>query len=193
MKFKETFYLACALLGIAAYYFWVEKPAEQEKAIQKEKESRVLAFEKDAVLKIELKRKDRAIVLEKNSSGSWDMLSPVHAKGDADAAASLLSKMESLKFTKAVSENPGDASDFGLKNPFLKVSLFLDNKIKKTINFGDDLPIGKGAYISVDDGPSVMMTESSRLSFDNSVYEMRDKSILKFDSEKVKKINVFKS
>jgi len=190
MKFKETFYLACLLVGIAAYYFGIEKPAEKEKILQQELSSNVLSFKKDDVQKIELKGNDSSILLAKAKSENWNLLEPVQAKGDLDAINLLLARMESLQFTRIVDEAPKDPELFGLKNPFLKTTLFLSDNNKKIINFGDNPPIGSGVYLSTSDSDRVLLSNDSRDDFIKSVYELRDKTVLSFNDKKLKKIKI---
>lgn len=190
MKFKETFYLACLLVGIATYYFGIEKPAEKEKISQQEFSSNVLPFKKDDVQKIELKGKDSSILLAKAMSENWYLQEPIEAKGDLDAIRLLLERMESLQFSRIVDETPKDTELFGLKSPFLKMTLFLSDNNKKIINFGDIHPMGSGFYISTNERDRVLLSNDSRDDFVKSVYELRDKTVLTFDDKKLKKIKI---
>ncbi len=190
MKFKETFYLACVLLVIAAYYFGIEKPAEKEDILKQEKNSNVLTFKKEAVQKIELKNRNASILLEKTKSSDWSMLRPVLAKGDTDAISSFLSGMGSLKFFRIVDESPKDTSIFGLNNPYLTVTIFLEENFKKTVNFGDIHPMGSGTYLSTSESDRVLLSINPREFFEKTVFDLRDKSVLNFNDKKLEKIKI---
>jgi hypothetical protein len=86
------------------------------------RDKRVLAFDRDKVDRIEIRRDDRLVNLVK-ANGEWRITSPVEARADFSAVEGLLSRLGSAQMTAVASEDPAQFATYGLTRPVAEVTL----------------------------------------------------------------------
>ncbi len=185
MKFKGTVWMAAAFLGIALYYYLVDVPAEKKQIEEKERAGKILLFETDRVEEFILGKKDSTLHLKRKSTNDWVLLEPVQAKADADTVSSFLSSLKAASFSRVVEDSAKDLSAYGLKDPSIKITLQLQEQGKKTLLIGDDHPMNKYLYVKRGDENKVLLAGDSRGVLDKSLFDFRDKDLLRFKDEEV--------
>ncbi len=188
MKFKGTVWMAAAFLGIVLYYYLVDIPAEKKQSQEKERAEKILLFETGQVEEFILGKKDETIHLKRKGPDDWELLKPVGAKADTHTASSFLSLLQSARFSRVVEDSAKDLSVYGLKEPSLKITLQLKEEGKKTLLVGDDHPMNQYLYVKLADETKVLLAAGNRKDFDKSLFDLRDKSLLKFKDEEVARI-----
>ncbi len=188
MKFKGTITLTIAFIGIVLYYFLIDVPTAERKKEDKIRSEKVLLFEPDDVDTFSIIKNKISITLKRSSTSEWQMTAPVNAKGDTAAASTYLSFLNNLSFTRVVDDSPKDLSIFGLNTPTLKISLSMKNGGAQGIRVGFDHPMGSKIYLARSDGNTVLSATVARNNLDRSVYDLRDKTILSFETSKVTKL-----
>jgi hypothetical protein len=188
MKFKGTITLTIAFIGIVLYYFLIDVPTAERKREDKIRSEKVLLFEPGDVDTFSIIKNKISITLKRSSTSEWQMTAPVNAKGDTAAASTYLSFLNNLSFTRVVDDSPKDLSIFGLNTPTLKISFSMKNGGTQGIRVGDDHPMGSKIYLARSDENTVLSATVARNNLDRSVYDLRDKTILSFETSKVTKL-----
>jgi hypothetical protein len=192
MKFQGSVLTAAVFLSLVLYYFFVDIPAEQREKDEKEQAEKILPLEMEKVIEFSLTGNGDPIILKRNSSHTWDLISPLSASGDATESEAFLSEIENLKKTRVVEENPKDLSIYGLSAPFLKIRFKFEDKTEETLLLGDESPMGGHLYFKRENNSTVMMAPASRSQFEKSTYNFRDKTLLNFSAGTIKRVKILR-
>jgi hypothetical protein len=185
MRFRSTFVLILLLVGLGAYVYWVEVPKSQEEA----KKKTILDFKPDDATGISLVYSDREIVMKK-SGQEWRLTKPLEAAADSTTVKNLVNAVAEAEVKKTF-DNASDLAQYGLDQPFVKVTVTLKDKELPTILVGKSTPVGYSAYAKKADEPQVLLTTSAfRSGMDKKVKDLRDKTVLNFADEDVQKIEI---
>ena len=136
MRFRSTLFLLLLLLGLAAYVYWVEVPKSQEEA----KKKTLIEFNADDATEVSLVYSDREIVVKKTGA-DWRLTKPVDAPADATAVKNLISAVAEAELKKTF-EDASDLAQYGLDQPFVKVTVAVKDKELPTILVGKSAPVG---------------------------------------------------
>ena len=188
MKFKGTIWLTAAFIGLVLYHFLIDIPTEKRQKEEKARSEKVLLFEAEDVESLTLSGKSGPVTLERVGANKWKMTEPVVDLGDSATVSDFLSLLKQLNFIRVVEETPADISVFGLDTPSLQISLSLKNGKERGIRIGDDHPMGGKIYLTRAGEDKVLTASIARNQLDLSVYELRDKAILTFDTSQVIKL-----
>ena len=188
MKFKGTIWLTAAFIGLVLYHFLIDVPTEKRQKEERARSEKVLLFEAGDVKSLTLSGKNGPVTLERVDASVWKMTEPVEALGDSTTVSDFLSLLKQLNFIRIVEETPADISVFGLDTPSLQISISLKNGKEIGIRIGDDHPMGGKIYLTRDGENKVLTAGVARNQLDLSVYELRDKAILTFDTSQVIKL-----
>jgi len=121
--------------------------------------------------------------------GEWRMIEPVDFPGDAvalDAIAESLAEIAS----EGVIEIPQDAEIYGLGEEALVVR-FGSGDREHELRLGKKTPVGANTYATTDASDAVYTVESFRArSFERELDDLRERRPLRFDRERVDRIDV---
>jgi len=173
-----------ALLGIAAYVYFFEIKAGEEKQKKQEASEKVLAFQNEQITAITISHPDGAIKLEK-SGGPWRIQAPLVAPSDAEAVDRLLTSLQAMRISHQLGRQ-ADPSAYNLQNP--PVSLQLTQKGGKqlpVVFVGDDSPTGGGAYARLGQEGQVLIVSGAEALRSATLLSLRDKTFFKFDPAKL--------
>ncbi|MFQ5449818.1 MAG: DUF4340 domain-containing protein [Nitrospinaceae bacterium] len=188
MKFKGTIWLSAAFFGIVLYYFLVDLPTEKKHKEEKERSEKVLLFDRKDVEGFSLTKGEQTLQLQRKGEEGWKLLQPLKAEADKEAAASYLSRLEDARFSRVVEESPKDPAVYGLKTPSLKITLKLKGQGEKTLLVGDENPMRNYLYVQREGEKKVLLATVFRKDLDRSLFDLRDKTLLDFENEAVRKI-----
>lgn len=177
--------MAAMFLGIVLYYYLVDIPAEKRQFEEKERAGKIFLFDKDQVEEFILGKKEFALHLKRNSQNDWELLKPVQANADADTVFAFLSFLHSARFSRVVEDSAKDLSVYGLKEPSMTITLQLQGSDKKTLLIGDDHPMNKYLYVKREGEAKVLLAGDSREALDKSLFDFRDKGLLRFQGEDI--------
>ena len=190
MRFKGTAALAVVFIGIVLYYFLIDLPSEKREKEEKDRSEKVILFDSEDVKTISIVKGENTVLLKRSGAGAWQMTAPVDAKGDSIAVSDFLSFLNSLNFTRVVEESPKNLSTFGLDTPSLKVILSMTNGEAKGIQVGDDHPMGNRVYLTRLNEKKVLTADIIGNRLDRNAHDLRDKTILNFETPQIKKIEL---
>mgnify|MGYP000955720311 CR=1 FL=1 len=160
-----------------------------KKEVKDLRDKTVLAFQDDDVQEIRLQSSAGEVVAQKQADG-WALVKPAPAKGDTPQIRGLLSTLRALRALDFVDETqtPPDAK-YGLTPPRLAITLVVGtDRAEKKLVLGGAVadPAKKEVYAQRGEaGPIVTVGDYAVTSLNKKPSELRDKTVLAFDKDKV--------
>jgi len=188
VRFKGTLWLSVVFLGIALYYFLVDLPQEERQQEEKERAETILPFDIEKVDTLTVARKDSSYTLKRLGQDDWRLIAPLEDKADTQTAENLIYELNTGRFSLVVEEQPEDLAAFGLAEPPLSLTVKLTDGSERTLQVGDDHPMGKGLYVKTADRSRVLLSSLVRENLDKSLFDARDKTILPFNREDIAQV-----
>lgn len=184
---------AVVLAILAGGVYWSNK-VEEKKAAQPAADAgpKILEIPEEQIEQVEIKRKDGPeTIIRKTDAGKWEITSPKPLAADEDAVRSLLSTVSSLSSDKLVEEKASDLGTFGLDAPAMNVVITKKGGESRTVLIGDDTPTGSAAYVKLENDPRIFTIASwNKSSLDKTAADLRDKRLLRFDQDKLSRIEL---
>ncbi len=190
MKFKTTWVLAgiLVLLGVGVYIFEIQGGKKRQAA--KEKEEKILVFEKDQVESILLKSANGKFVAKRSGADQWTLEEPLKVPADKFAWNGFVDTLYDLKFSRVIAEKADDLVPYGLKDPARVVELTMKGGDKKVFHIGEDNPIGDSTFVSKGDSKVVLAPRHSITAFDKELKDLREKKLFTFDAQKTQEVEL---
>lgn len=183
-RLASTLVLVVVLAGLGGYIYFVDnkKPAESPDA--KAKAFDVTA-EQIEELQIRIADGDQSTL--KKLDGRWQLVDPIQAEADNSEVNNMASSLASLDVQRVVDEAPVDLGQFGLAAPHLEVAFRLKGQTEfRRLQLGEKTPTGGDIYVKRPDEKRVFLVSSFMDdTFKRTAFDLRDKTILKFDRDKV--------
>ena len=134
---------------------------------------------------------EREIRLQQTAAGEWDITAPIQAKADDTAMNNMLTTIVDEEVTRSLTpEEPVDLALYGLAQPPVVLRIALqDGTTLPKVSVGKDTPIGFSAYVQKEGDPQLHLTRQAfRLGLTKEVKELRDKTVLPFERDRVTRI-----
>jgi hypothetical protein len=123
-------------------------------------------------------------------AGGWQVTQPSPAAADEAELSGITSNLASLDVQRVVDDQPGDVKQYGLDPARMEITFKQEGK-DRTLLIGQKTPTGADLYARVSGTPRVFLVSSYLEStFNKSSFELRDKTILKIDREKVDGVEI---
>lgn len=187
MSFKKTliFLIILALLG--GYYYLFEVRGAKKKEAAEQAEKQLFDIAEEDIQEISMTRQDEEILLKKQDD-TWKILQPVADTVDEQAVNNLVSQFVEAERAQTITDKASNDADFGLDTPELVVLMKgAQEEQAFMLSFGSETPVGSEFYTRVGDEPAVITVSSGlKTNLDKTLYDLRDKTILDFDSTQIK-------
>jgi virulence-associated protein VagC len=173
-------------IGLAAYIYFVE--AERAPSSDPKPKDKVFAgLEADKIEEISIAMKDGDRTTLTKAGADWQIVAPLKTAADQTEASGLATNLTTLEVQHVVDEAPEDLKQFGLAEPRSEVSFRLaGEKEPKRLLVGNKTATGGDVYAKVGaDKRVILIPGYLESTFVRSTFDMRDKSALKFDRDKV--------
>lgn len=194
MNFKTTLIIVILLIGIGgAYYLFFQESPDDASTDEKPMIHQVYNVPRDTIQQVEISFADTAyqnLKLEKDGTENWRLTKPIQVDADSKKVNQVLDDVlnKRIKQTLEVSE----LTQYGLDNtPSITLALWTNGEApaatfligKKTINFS--------VYTKEKSESHIFLIESSALDdLTKSTTDLRDRSMIKFDTETVSGIQL---
>jgi hypothetical protein len=179
------------LLGGYIYFYEWDTPAGGPD----EKEKAVAGLQADAIEEVRIKAAGGETSRVARTADGWQIVEPARAAADPAELSAVTTNLGSLEVQRVVDENPTDLARYGLNPP--RVDVAFRAKGEKTFRhllLGEKTPTGTDLYAKLQDGKRVFLVSSYlENTFNRTPFDLRDKSILEFDREKVDSIEITRS
>jgi hypothetical protein len=188
---RSTIALVVVLAGLAAYiYFVTLKTPDGDTAKKTDKVFTGLQADKIEELRITSAGGDATTA--KKDNGAWQVLQPVTAKADESEISGITSALASIDVVRVIDENPSNLNEYGLSNPRIQVDFkAAGDKEYRKLFIGEKSPTGADLFARRNDEKKVFLIPAfQETTFNKDSFALRDKSVLKFDREKVDGVEV---
>ena len=173
--------------GYIYFYEWDTPPSSAE-----EKEKAFAGVQSDAIEEVVIKAAGGETTRATKTAAGWQLVEPAKAEADASELSSVTSNLSSLEVQRVVDENPTDLARYGLNPP--RVDVAFRQKGEKNLRhlfIGEKTPTGSDLYAKLQDGKRVFLVGSFLdNTFNRTPFDLRDKSVLEFDREKVDSVEL---
>jgi hypothetical protein len=178
-------------LGLGGYIYFVES----ERAPSSDPKPKAKVFEgvqADKIEEITIAMKDGDRTTLTKSGSDWQIVAPLKTAADQTEASGLTTNLTTLEVQHVVDEAPEDLKQFGLAEPRSEVAFRLaGEKEPKRLLVGNKTATGGDVYAKVGaDKRVILIPGYLESTFVRSTFDMRDKSALKFEREKVDGLTV---
>ena len=187
----STIALVVVLGGLFAYiYFVLWKKPDTDAASKQEKVFASIQADKIDEIRITSDKGD-VTGLKKDKAG-WQIVAPGSARADESELSGITSNLVSVEMTRVIDENPTDLKDYGLATPRVEVDFKVEGgKDYRRLLIGEKSPTGADLFAKRDTEKRVFLIPVLQEStFNRSTFDLRDKTLLKFDRDKVDGIEV---
>jgi hypothetical protein len=141
--------------------------------------------------KIEITGSQKAMVLNR-SDDIW-LIGPEKYTADADKMDGILGVIGKLKLTALVAESKGYDRYHLDKDNKITVKAFVGDQVKREFDLGKAASSYRHTFVKMSGNDRVYHGRGSfRSKFDTTVEKLRDKTVLKFDKEKISEIQISK-
>jgi hypothetical protein len=168
-----------------AYHDSTKGPADDSP-----KKDKVFTVDSDKIDELEIKSEsgDRTTLRRKGTD--WEIVQPIAATPDQATVSGIASNLSSAEIQRVIDENPPDLKEYGLAEPRVEVA-FKVNGQQRRLQIGQKTPAGSDVYAKLPDSKRVFLIPSFLDStFNRTTFDLRDKSVMKVDREKVDSLEV---
>jgi Domain of unknown function (DUF4340) len=189
---KSFLVLLVLALGIGAYAYFVESKREPSDTAVPAKGTKVLPIDSSKVEEIEVTSASGDVTRLKKNGNDWQIVAPSPMDADQQTVSALLSSLESLETSKTIDEHPASVKDFGLDPPRAIVGVRQTGETTmRKIDLGTKTPTGADLYARVEGQPKlILIGASADDSLNRSTFDLRDKTVLKFDRDKADSVKL---
>jgi hypothetical protein len=188
---RSTIVLILVLGGLGAYIYFVtwKKPAT---AADSKQEKLFASLQADKIDELKIKAEAGDTTSLKKDAGGWQLVAPITAKADQAEASAITSNLASASLTRVIDEKPADLKDYGLSQPRIEVAFkAAGDKDYQRLLIGDKTPSGADLFAKRNNEPRVFLVPAvNETTFNRSTFELRDKTLIKFERDKVDAIEV---
>lgn len=187
--FRSTLVLLVVFLGLLGYiYFYlIKKPPTSDTEIKQ----KAFTVKPETIDEIQIKTASGETVVAKKNGTAWELIAPA-AKADESELSTITTNLASLEIQRVVDEQPSDLKQYGLAEPRVDVAFkSAGDKELKHLLVGDKTATGGDLYAKLPDEKKVFLISGFLDStFNKTSFDLRDKSLLTFDREKVDVVSV---
>jgi hypothetical protein len=189
---RSTIALLVVLIGLGAYIYFVtwKKPATESAASKQEK---VFApVQEDKIDELRIKSASGDTTALKKADGGWQIITPVTARADESAVSGITSGLSSITVTRVVDEKPSDLKEYGLGDPRIDVGFkAAGDKDFRHLLLGEKSPTGSDLFAQrAGENRVFLIPAFQEQTFNKSTFDLRDKTLIKFERDKVDGIEV---
>jgi hypothetical protein len=188
MNQRKSLLMIVVLLILGGYIYFVEVPRGQKEAEGK----KLVTLDKDAIVEIALTYPDRALTLKKTDAEKWRITQPVEADADESTVNNLITSVIDAEVKRTLDEIPQDLTVYGLNAPVVKMKLALkDGKSLPLVSLGKDTPVGFSVYAQKEGEQKILLVpQTLRTGLTKEVKDLRDRTILTFTDDEVRKVEI---
>lgn len=194
MKMRQLIVATVVLAGLAAALYWSNhrKPAaDAASAAPSVSDSKVISLNQDDISKLEVKKKDGDVVLNRVSAADWKITSPKPLVADQSSVSTILYNLSPMDGATLIDDHASDLKQFGLADPDATITATLKDGKSQTILIGDETPTADAAYVMVSGESKVYsIPKNTKSNLDKSLNDLRDKRLLPVDFDKLTSVEI---
>jgi Domain of unknown function (DUF4340) len=186
---KSTIALIVVLAGLGAYIYFVTSkvPEGGAGATDAKKEKVFAALQADKIDEVKVATASGDTTTLKKEGGAWKITQPSELPASESEVSGLTSALGQAEITRVIDENPSNLNDYGLSNPRVEIDFkAAGDKDYRKLFIGEKTPTGGDLFAKRNDDKKVFLIPATNdTSFNRTTFDLRDKTLLKFEREKV--------
>lgn len=186
---KSLIALVLVAGGLGAYIYFVE--SKKSPGAEPAAGPKVFTVKPDAIDEITVKSAAGDRTTLKKIGGAWQITRPVAAAADEAEVSGIVSGLTSADITRTVDEQPTDLQQYGLAEPRLVIDFTAGGARPQQLQVGDKAAASGDLYARLPGQKKVFLISGSYdAAFNRGTFDLRQKTILAFDREKVDRVTV---
>jgi Domain of unknown function (DUF4340) len=186
MKIKKEPLVLLVLIAALSAYLALRKTDQTHYRLPE-----VPAVPGKTIMKIEIDNEAGSVILNKKNS-DWE-ISPQGFPADVEKVKSMVDILQNLSLTALVSEAKDYARYDLAKDKKIRVRAWTPKGLKRDLEVGKTAPTYHHTFIKIAGDSRVYHARGNfRDAFDQTVDSLRDKTVLTFDSEKIREVSIFR-
>jgi hypothetical protein len=194
MKMRQLIVATVVLAALAAGLYWSNhrKPAADSAASTPSvSNAKVISLNQDDISKVEVKKKDGDVVLDRVSATNWKITSPKPLVADQSSVSTILYNLAPMDGATLIDDHAADLKQFGLTDPDATITATEKDGKSQTVLIGDETPTGDAAYVMVSGESKVYsIPKNTKANLDKSLNDLRDKRLLPVDFDKLTSVDI---
>ncbi|MBI5747602.1 MAG: DUF4340 domain-containing protein [Nitrospinae bacterium] len=175
------------------YRVLADARAEADQSLYYFRDKTIFKTEPNMVDKVEILKDNKKIKCELPMEGKWNIISPIKGRADMIKIIEIVSKFKDSEIKEFIDEEPKDLKAYGLYPVKTKLSIWLsgDESPTETVFIGDRDKKKRGYFAKLEKKDNVFLIEENMVDLlPVDAEELRERSILFFEEEKVNKIEI---
>ena len=188
---RSTIILLAVLLATGGYAYYISKKPPEDPSSKQEKV--FTNIQADKIDEIRVKSASGDTTTLRKESGVWQIVEPIKTRADESEVSGMTSALAQLSVVRVIDENPANLKDYGLGAPRIEVAFKTDadKTLANTLLIGEKSPTGADLFAGRQGQKRVFLIPAyQESSFNRSTFELRDKTVLKFERDKVDGLEV---
>jgi hypothetical protein len=183
---RSTIALVVVLGGLGAYIYFVTWKQGDTPDSGKKLE-KVFAVASDKIDEIKITSAAGDATTAKKDGATWKLTDPAAVAADESEVSGVANSLASADIVRVVDENATNLNDYGLSNPKVEIAFkAAGDKDYRRLFLGEKSPTGADVFARRNDEKKVFLIASfQETSLNKSAFDLRDKSILKIDRDKI--------
>jgi hypothetical protein len=191
---RSTIALVVVLAGLGAYIYFVtsKMPAGGSSKEETKKEKVFASVQPDKIEEVKVSTAAGDATTLKKDGSTWKITQPSELPASESDVSQLTSALGSVEITRVIDENPSNLNDYGLSNPRVEVDFkAAGDKDYRKLYIGEKTPTGGDFFAKRNDEKKVFLIPAAQdTSFNRTTFDFRDKTLLKFERDKVDAIDI---
>ena len=177
--------VVAAALGGYLYYDSKHEPTDEKK------QDKVFTdVQSDKIDQVTIKSEKGESTTASKQGDKWQVTQPAAAPADEAEISGITSNLSTLAISRVIDEQASDFKQYGLEPARIEVTFRAGGHERKLL-LGQKAPTGSDMYARLPDKPRVFLVPSFlETTFNKSPFDLRDKTILKIDRDKVDRLDI---
>ena len=153
-------------------------------------------FNDDDLIKVTLRMDDNSVDLIRDEKDlqKWTMVKPVNMKANTATINSLLVDLKNVQVMEFITTHTKNSKKFNFEHPEKEINLTFKNGKTWTLKLGNQTSSPDHYFAQRSDDETVFtLQKSSAESIFRSLYDLKDRTVLKFDDDLVREIQIHDS
>jgi hypothetical protein len=187
---RSTLALLVVLVGLGAYIYFVTWKIEPDdpNAVERVFES----LQAEAIVALQVKSDKGPMTTLEKKGEAWQITAPEPADTDQTEAGAVATGLAAVERGRVIEEDAADLAQYGLSPPRIEVAFkTTDDTEFRHLYIGDKTATGGDMFAKLDNSNEVFLIPAyQEFTFNKSPIDLRDKTLLAFDRDAVKSIDV---
>src|SRR4051794_18187623 len=191
---RSTIALIVVLAGLGAYIYFVTSkvPAGGSTSDDAKKDKVFTSLQADKIEEVKVSTAAGDATTLKKDGTAWKITQPSELPASESDVSQLTSALGQADIVRVIDENPSNLNDYGLSNPRVEIDFkAAGDKDYRKLFIGEKTPTGGDFFAKRNDEKKVFLISATQdTSLNKTTFDLRDKTLLKFERDKVDAIDI---